>query len=78
MNAATVAVMKRAVFLWIGSGLILGFNIFAAYRQSLAVIYAALAVTGLFALGGIAFGIWAARSLTRAAAAPRRGIIAVD
>jgi hypothetical protein len=58
--------MKRATFLWIGTGLIMGFNIFAAYRQSEALIYGALAATGLFALAGIAFGIWAARTVTRA------------
>jgi Na+-transporting NADH:ubiquinone oxidoreductase subunit NqrD len=71
MNEANVTVMKRAVFLWIGAGLVLGLNVFAAYQQSAAVIYAALAITGLFALVGIGFGIWAARTITRAAATPR-------
>jgi hypothetical protein len=48
----------------------MGFNIFAAYRQDAAVIYAALAITGLFALVGIGFGIWAARTVARAADVP--------
>jgi hypothetical protein len=69
MNAPAVTVMKRARFLWIGAGLIMGLNLFAAYAQSEAVIYGALLATGLFALVGIAFGIWAARTVTRAAAA---------
>jgi hypothetical protein len=67
MDAGTVTVMKRATFLWIGSGLIIGVNLFAAYSQSEAVIYGALAATGLFALFGIAFGIWAGRTVARAA-----------
>lgn len=70
MNAATVTVLKRAMYLWIGAGLILGVNIFAAYQQSEALIFGALAATGLFALIGIAFGIWAARTLTRASRSP--------
>lgn len=65
MNEQSVTVMKRAVFLWIGSGLVLGLNIFAAYQRSETMIYSALAITGLFALFGIAFGIWAARTVAR-------------
>jgi hypothetical protein len=71
MNEAGTTVMKRAVFLWIGAGLILGLNIIAAYRQDQAMIHAALAITGLFALVGTAFGIWAARTVTGSSAAPR-------
>jgi ABC-type proline/glycine betaine transport system permease subunit len=59
--------MRRATFLWIGTGLIMGLNLFAAYQQSMAVIYGALVATGIFALVGVAFGIWAARTVTRAA-----------
>ena len=67
MNAANVTVMKRATFLWIGAGLIIGLNIFAANQRSEAVIYGALIATGLYALFGMGFGIWAARTVTRAA-----------
>ena len=67
MDAGAARVMRRATFLWIGAGLILGFNIFAAYAQSQAAVYAALAASGMFALVGIAFGIWAARVVTRPA-----------
>ena len=71
MDQANVTVMRRTVWLWIASGLILGLNIFAAYRQSEALIYATLAVTAVFALAGIGFGIWAARTVAKAAAARR-------
>ena len=71
MDKANVTVMKRATLLWIASGLVLGLNIFAAYRADIALIYAALAITGAFALVGIAFGLWAARAVTRASATPR-------
>lgn len=71
MNEANAAVMKRSAFLWIAADLILGLNIFAAYQGSEAVIYGALAVTGLFALVGIGFGVWVGRMVAKAAAAPR-------
>ena len=71
MNAASVTVMKRAMYLWIGTGLVMGFNIFAAYQASEIAVYSALALTGLFALVGIGFGIWAARTVARASAAAR-------
>lgn len=64
MAEANVLVMRRTVILWIGSGLIMGFNIFAASQQSLSLVYWALAITGAFALFGIAFGIWAAKKVS--------------
>ena len=64
MPEANVLVMRRAVFLWVGAGLLLGFNIFAASQQSLTVVYWALALTAAFALFGIAFGVWAAKQIT--------------
>jgi hypothetical protein len=63
VNANTL-VMRRAVILWVGAGLLMGFNIYAASQRSPALIYWALALTGAFALFGIAFGIWAARKIT--------------
>lgn len=53
--------VRRSMILWIGTALLIAFNLFAATQQSAALTYAALAVTGAFAL----FGIWAARTVTR-------------
>lgn len=64
MPDANVLVMRRAVILWIGAGLLLGFNIFAASQQSLLLVFWALALTAAFALFGIGFGVWAARQVT--------------
>lgn len=68
MADAHVLVMRRAVILWVGAGLLIGFNIFAASQRSASLVYWALALTGAFALFGIAFGIWAAKKV---AAPPR-------
>lgn len=59
--------MRRSVLLWIGGGLVLGLNIFAASQQNASMIYVALAVTALFAIFGTCFGVWAARVVTREA-----------
>lgn len=64
MPEANVLVMQRAVILWVGAGLLLGFNIFAASQQSLSLVYWALLLSGAFALFGIAFGIWAAKKVS--------------
>ena len=64
MSNANSLVMQRAVILWVGAGLLIGFNIFAASQRSPTLVYWALALTGAFALFGIAFGIWAARKVT--------------
>src|SRR3546814_2751401 len=54
-------VMRRSMILWIGTALLIAFNLFAASQHSFALTYAALAATGVFALFAIGFGIWAAR-----------------
>lgn len=64
MRNANMLVMQWAAILWIGSGLVTGFGIFAAYRQDMNLILWALAVTAAFALFGVGFGIWAARKIT--------------
>jgi hypothetical protein len=71
MNSADMLVMKRSVFLWIGAALVMGLNASAAYHPSKLIIYTALATTALYALVGIGFGIWAARTVTRAASTPQ-------
>src|SRR3546814_6398305 len=58
-------VMRRSMILWIGTALLIAFNLFAASQHSFALTYAALAATGVFALFAIGFGIWAARMVTR-------------
>ncbi|RIA35362.1 hypothetical protein DFR49_4339 [Hephaestia caeni] len=58
-------VMRRSMILWIGTALLIAFNVFAASQHSVALTYAALAATGAFALFGIGFGIWAAHMVTR-------------
>ena len=65
MSKAHVLVMRRSVVLWIGAGLLMGFNIFAASQSSLTLVYWALALTGAFSVAGVAFGIWAGRTVTR-------------
>ena len=64
MPEAKMLVMRRSVILWIGTGLLLGFNIVAASQQSLTLVYWALGLTAAFALSGIGFGVWAARQVT--------------
>jgi hypothetical protein len=64
MRNANMVVMQWAAILWIGSGLVTGFGIFAAYRQDMNLILWALAVAAAFALFGVGFGIWAARKIT--------------
>jgi cation transporter-like permease len=71
MNPATATIMKRSVFLWVGAALVLCLNIFAATQPDPAWLDAALVVTGLFAIVGIGFGVWAARMAVRAGSAPR-------
>lgn len=65
MTDGHAIVMRRSIILWIGTGLLIAFNLFAASQQTPALTYAALVATGLFALFGIGFGIWAARTVTR-------------
>ncbi len=64
MPEANVLVMRRAVILWVGASLLLGFNIFAASQQSLTLVYWALAPTAAFAIFGVGFGVWAAKHVT--------------
>jgi Na+-transporting NADH:ubiquinone oxidoreductase subunit NqrD len=64
MPEANILVMRRAVILWVGAGLLLGFNIFAASQQNMTLVMWALALTAAFSLFGIGFGIWAARKVT--------------
>ena len=64
MPEANALVMRRAVILWVGAGLLLGFSIFAASQQSLTLVYWALTLSAAFAVFGIGFGISAAKKVT--------------
>src|SRR3546814_15717488 len=58
-------VMRRSMILWIGTAILIAFNLFAASQHTFALTYAALAATGVFVLVALGFGIWAARMVTR-------------
>lgn len=59
MTESQALVLRRSVFLWIGTALVIAFNLFAAWRHSPATTYAALVLTGVVAAFGIGFGLWA-------------------
>lgn len=65
MKDAVTLVMRRATVLWIGSGLFLALNIIAGFSGNIQFFRCALVLTAAFAIFGIAFGIWAARTITR-------------
>lgn len=64
MDNANATVIRRSAILWIGTGLILSFNLFAASQADYGLTRWALGLTGGFALFGVAFGVWAARKVT--------------
>ncbi|WP_315760350.1 hypothetical protein [Sphingomonas sp. Y38-1Y] len=63
MNNAIV--LARSTYLWIAAGLIFGFTLFAGSTGSLPLIKGALIANGVFALLGIAFGVWTGRKVAR-------------
>lgn len=65
MTDASRTVLTRSIYLWIASAAVIGFNTAAAWSQDARLAYAALVLTGLLALGGIGFGIWAGLKLRR-------------
>jgi membrane associated rhomboid family serine protease len=71
MSRANPAVMRVAILLWIASGLLMGLNIFAGLTANRPLILFGLALTGVFALVGIAFGIWAGILVARRVPEPR-------
>jgi hypothetical protein len=62
-------VWRASLLLWIGVAAVVSFNTAAAMLRSEALTYAALALTGMFALVGIGFGLWAGRTLAKDAGA---------
>jgi hypothetical protein len=65
MTEPHALVMRRSIILWIATAMVVGFNLFAAFRQDPPTTYAALALTGGLAVFAIGFGIWAARTMTK-------------
>lgn len=58
-------VMARSTYLWIASAAVIGFNSAAAITQDARLVFPALVLSGLLALGGIGFGVWAGLKLRR-------------
>jgi hypothetical protein len=65
MTQGIETVWQRSLILWIGAAAVTIFNSAAAYLQSQPLVYAVLALTAMFALVGVGFGIWAGRTLAR-------------
>ena len=65
MNEATVMILRRSVWLWIGTALVVTFNSLAAIVGGVTFVFAALIVNGLFALIGIGFGLWVGRTVSK-------------
>jgi uncharacterized membrane protein YqjE len=64
MPEANALVLRRSVILWVAAFLLMGLNIYAGLARNTDLIKIALALTAVFALAGIAFGVWAARKIT--------------
>jgi hypothetical protein len=63
--AARKRVMLWSIPLWIGAGTLPGLNITAGLSGDRGWLMASLALTDLYALCGIGFGVWAARTVMR-------------
>ncbi|MSP94303.1 MAG: hypothetical protein EXR00_03455 [Alphaproteobacteria bacterium] len=63
MKEGTKRVLAYSLYLWIGTAAVISFNIAAAMSHSESLTVAALALTGMAALAGIVFGLWAAITL---------------
>jgi hypothetical protein len=57
-DRTTKRIWGRSLYLWIGTAAVISFNLAAAASPSANLTNAALALTGMFALVGIGFGIW--------------------
>lgn len=65
MKSGHALVIQRSIYIWIGTFALIGFNLFAATQRSLALTYIGLLATGVFAIVGIAFGIWAGKTVSK-------------
>lgn len=62
---ATDTVLARSRYLWIAIAAVIGFNTAAAWSQDARLAVAAMALTGVLALGVVGFGIWTALTLRK-------------
>jgi hypothetical protein len=65
VNKSSVAVLRKAVILWVGTGVLLGLCGVALRSRNISFVYVVLGLTACFAIFGIFFGIWAARRLSK-------------
>jgi len=71
MQHAHALIVRRSVILWGVTGAVITFNLLAALLQDPAMTNAALLLTGITAVGGIGFGLWAGLILAKDARAAR-------
>jgi hypothetical protein len=67
MPPGNAAVLRKAVILWVGTGILLGLCGVALYSRDESFVYVVLGLTACFAIFGIFFEIWAARRLSKEA-----------
>jgi hypothetical protein len=65
MNEVAIMILKRSIWLWVGTALVITLNTVAAMVGGVTLVYATLIITGLFALVGIGFGLWVGRTLAK-------------
>ena len=65
MTDAAALIVRRTTILWIATGLCFVLILTAASTGSIPLLKVALAYTAVYALAGIAFGIWAGRTVSR-------------
>jgi hypothetical protein len=65
MAQGTKRVAAASVYMWIGIAALIAFNTAAAMSHNPRLAYAALALSGVAALTGIGFGIWASLTLAK-------------
>lgn len=65
MQEPNLAVVKASVPMWIGTFLLISLYGLATALSSMTLTYVALVCSALFALYGIAFGVWVGRKLSQ-------------
>ncbi len=63
MTDAHRRVLARSLYLWIAAAAVIGFNTAAAIVRDERLVIPALALTGVLAIIGIGFGIWAGMAM---------------
>jgi presenilin-like A22 family membrane protease len=66
MQDPNSTVLKRSISLWISAFLLTTLYAVGAWLASPALLHVAFIATGVYALYGIGFGIWAGRKLSKA------------